>query len=309
MPFRYGKPLLSSFLIALPFAAPSAQAQDFTDESRFEIRLSGFNSDSSIRLAGNGVATQGESSGSAEGAGTLDIGDRWRPRGEVSFRMTPRQTLRLSHYDLRRDRSWGFEGNWIDPGSIFDEVEPPGGPVEVPSVELTGRTHFKLTSLNYDYALIDTPTFEWGLGIGLTQASLNIRATGSSSGTAELSPEWSEVDWGRTKRAPGLNTRMNWMPAPRWRTELQGQYFDTRWGNFVEERGHFERLGLSMEYLVTSHVAVHAGYDWFRLKLADDYSASFDMPDETDLGTVYVTGTLSGQLKVHGPTVGITFRF
>ena len=61
---------------------------------------------------------------------------------------------------------------------------------------------------------------EGGLGIGLTQASLNIRATGTSTGTAELSPEWRDVDWGRTKRAPGLNTRMSWVPAPRWRTEL-----------------------------------------------------------------------------------------
>lgn len=259
MPLRYRKTLLCSSLLALSAAATATQAQDFSNESRFEVRLSAFNSDSSIGLAGNGVATNGQDTESAEGAGTLDIGDRWRPRGEMSFRITPRQTLRLSHYDLRRDRSWGFDGNWIDPGSIFDEVELPGDPVQVPSVNLTGRTQFKLTSLSYDYALIHTPTFEWGLGIGLTQASLNIRATGTSSGTAELDPEWSEVSWGRTKRAPGLNTRLSWVPAPRWRTELQGQYFDTRWGNFVEERGHFERLGLSMEYLLTDHIAVHAG--------------------------------------------------
>lgn len=306
---RFNLTLLASSVAALSFVATTVHAQDFTDESRFEFRLSAFNSDSNIRLQGDGVATNGERSASAEGAGTLDIGDRWRPHGEFTFRMTPRQTLRLSHYDLRRDRAWRFDGNWIDPGAIFDEVELPGSPVEVPSVDLVGRATFKLTSLSYDFAIIDTPTFEWALGMGLTQASLNIQATGASSGTAELPDEWSQVSWGRTKRAPGFNTRATWIPAPRWRTELQAQFFDTRWGNFVEERGHFERLGMSAEYLVTDRIAVHAGYDWFRLKLANDYTASFDAPNETNAGTVNLAGMLSGQLKVHGPTVGVTFRF
>lgn len=306
---RHRTAALAAAIITAISLTSVAQAQDFTEESRFEVRLSAFNSDSSIRLAGTGVATDGERTESAEGAGTLDIGDRWRPRAEILFRMTPRQTLSLNHYDLRRDRSWRFDGDWIDPGGIFDEVDVPGDPVEVPSVDLTGRVNFKLSSLNYDFAIVDTPTFEWGLGIGLTQASLDIRATGTTSGTAELDPEWEEVRWSRTKRSPGVNTRLTWVPAPRWRIEAQGQYFNTNWGNFVEERGHFERAGLNVEYLVTDSIAVHAGYDWFRLKLANDYRASFDAPDETDIGTIDLTGTLSGQLKVNGPTVGLTFRF
>ena len=69
--------------LALPFAA--AQAQDFGEDARFELRLSGFQSDSSIRFAGTGVATNGEETESAEGAGTIDIGQRWRPRGELTF--------------------------------------------------------------------------------------------------------------------------------------------------------------------------------------------------------------------------------
>lgn len=308
MTLRLPLAVLIGATLACSFA-PSAAAQDFNEEARFEFRLSAFNSDSSIRFTGTGVATNGEETESAEGAGTLDIGERWRPRGELAFRMTPRQTLRLNHYDLRRDRSWSFEGDWIDPGSIFDEVALPGDPVEVPSVDFDGNINFRLTSVSYDFAVVDTPTFEWGLGVGITQASLKARATGTSSGTAELDPELAELEWSRTKRSPGLNTRLTWMPAPRWRMELQGQYFNTRWGNFVEERGHFERGGLMAEYLVTDNIAVHLGYDWFRLKLANDYTASFDAPDETDVGTIDLAGTLSGQLKVHGPVAGVTFRF
>jgi hypothetical protein len=296
--------------VAFALAVPQfASAQDFNDDTRFEFRLSGFQSDSSIRFAGTGEATNGEDTESIEGAGTLDIGKRWRPRGELAFRMTPRQTLRLSHYDLRRDRSWRFDGDWIDPGSVFDEVELPGDPVEVPAVDFTGNVKFRLTTLSYDFALVDTPQFEWALGLGITQASLRARATGTSSGTAELDPEWAELEWSRTKRAPGLNTRVAWTPAPRWRVELQGQYLDTRWGNFIRERGHFERGSLMAEYLLTDRIALHAGYDWFRLKLADDYTGAFDAPGETGVGTVDVAGTLSGQLKVHGPMVGATFRF
>lgn len=63
------------------------------------------------------------------------------------------------------------------------------------------------------------------------------------------------------------------------------------------------------EYLVTDNIAVHVGYDWFRLKLANDYTASFDAPGETDIGTIDIAGVLSGQLKVHGPVAGVTFRF
>ena len=51
--------------ISLFFTASAVQAQDFNDDSRFEIRLSAFNSDSSIRFAGNGVATNGEETESA----------------------------------------------------------------------------------------------------------------------------------------------------------------------------------------------------------------------------------------------------
>lgn len=296
----------ASFALTLSFAA---SAQDFNDDTRFELRLSGFQSDSSIRFAGTGTATNGEDTENAEGAGTLDIGKRWRPRGELAFRLTPRQTLRLNHYDLRRDRGWRFEGDWIDPGSIFDEVTLPGDPVEVPSVDFDGKVSFRLTTLSYDFAVVDTPTVEWAVGIGLTQASLKARASGSSSGTTELDPRFEQLEWSRTRTAPGLGTRLTWTPAPRWRMELQGQYLDTRWGDFTEERGHYERGALMAEYLVTDNIAVHVGYDWFRLKLANDYTASFDAPGETDIGTIDIAGVLSGQLKVHGPVAGVTFRF
>lgn len=289
--------------------ASTASAQDFGNESRFELRLSGFNPEANIRLSGDGTATNGEQTEFINGSGDIEVDGRWRPRGEFAFNMTPRQSLRANYYDYRRDESWRFDGDWIDPGTIFDEVELPGDPVEVPSVDLDGRLSFELASVNYDFAVIDGPRFQWGIGLGVTHAKLEARATGTSGGTAELDPEWEQVRWARDGTSPNLHTRVSWSPAPRWRIEAQGQYLDTRWGDFLRERGHFERGGLLVEYLITERLAIHAGYDWFRLKLSDNYRGSFDAPGETDIGTVDVTGTLTGQLKVHGPMAGVTFRF
>lgn len=223
--------------------------------------------------------------------------------------MTPRQSLRANYYDYRRDESWRFDGDWIDPGAIFDEVELPGDPVEVPGVDLDGRLGFELASLQYDFAVIDTPRFEWGIGLGITHAVLEARATGQSGGTAELDPEWQQVDWKRDGTSPNLHTRIRWSPAARWRIEAQGQYLDTRWGDFIDERGHFERGGVLVEYLVTERIGVHVGYDWFRLKLGDDFRGTFDAPAESGVGTVDVSGRLTGEFKVHGPMAGVTFRF
>lgn len=79
--------------------ADQAQAQDFVEPSRFELRLSGFNPQANIRLSGDGIATDGERTETIEAAGDIDIDGRWRPRGELVFNMTPRQSLRANYYD------------------------------------------------------------------------------------------------------------------------------------------------------------------------------------------------------------------
>lgn len=294
---------------AAALAASAVQAQEFDRDARVELRLSGFNPEANIRFAGDAIASNGERTETLAAAGDIGVDGRWRPRGELAFHMSPRQSLRASYYDYRRSNHWRFDGDWIDPGDVFEEVEVPGDPVEVPAIDFSGRISFELASLNYDFAAVQTPTFEWGIGLGLTHATFEATATGSSSGTAELDPQWEQVQWKRDGTSPNLHTRVSWTPAPRWRIEAQGQYLDTRWGDFVDERGHFERGGLLLEYLLTERIAIHAGYDWFRLKLSDDYRGSFDAPAESDIGTADVSGRLAGQFKVHGPMAGLTFRF
>ena len=282
----------------------TATAQDRANDPRFELRLSAFNPTANVGLSGDGIATDGTDTEEFSGAGDIDVDGRWRPRGEFVWRISDRNTVAASYYDYRRNESWSFAGDWIDPGAIFDE-----DPVEIPGVDLEGRLAFNLASINWDYALVDTDAFEWGLGLGVTRAELEARATGQSTGTAELDPEWESVRWRREGTSPNLHTRLTWRPGERWRVEVQGQYLDTRWGDFIDERGHFERGGLLVEYAVTDNVGIHVGYDWFRLKLSDDYRGSFEAPDESDLGEVDVSGRITGTFKVHGPMAGVSFRF
>ncbi len=300
-----------SLLACLPLSciALGAAAQDFADDARFELRLSAFNPEANIRFDGTGTATDGTQSEDLAASGEIDSDGRWRPRGELAFRLSPRQSLRANYYDYRRDQSWNFDGDWVDPGTIFDEVEIPGEPVEVPAIDIDGRLSFELASLNYEFAVVDTPRFQWGLGAGVTHATLEARGTGRSTGTGELEPQWETLDWKRDGTSPNLHTRIGWSPTPRLRIEAQAQYLDTRWGDFIDERGHFERGGLLVEYLVTERLGIHVGYDWFRLKLSDDYRGSFEAPPESGVGTVDVAGRLTGQFKVHGPMAGVTFRF
>ena len=301
--------------VAAGVAASPAQAQQSDSEERFTLRLSAFNPEAQLRFTGDGVATNGTETEDFFAAETFDVGSEWRPRGAIGFRLSERQALVGNYYDYSRDNDWGFEGDWLNPGGLLRGIgvdvpdELPDGPVEVPEVDLSGRVKFSLTSLNYDYAVVSTETFEWGLGLGVTYAELEARANGSWTATAEIDAGEAEYQWKKSGWSPGLHTRLSWRPAERWSVGLEGQYLDTEWGNFLDQRGHFERAGLVVEYMVNERVGVHVGYDWFRLKLKDDYTARFEGASELDIDPVDVNGELSGQLKVHGPMAGVTFRF
>ena len=95
-PRPHRAPVFAAVLACLPLSclATSAAAQDFTEDARFELRLSAFNPEANIRFAGDGVATDGEQTEDLAASGGIDADGRWRPRGELAFNMSPRQSLR-----------------------------------------------------------------------------------------------------------------------------------------------------------------------------------------------------------------------
>lgn len=288
-------------------AAPGAFAQ--SPDDRFYLRLSAFNANANLGVHANGRITDGQESASFEDGISGDIGSDWRLRGAAGLRLTPRQYLVANFFDYRRSQSWNWDGGTIDPNSFFDQVDLDYDPVEVPEAGVDGMFRFSLASLNYDFALVQTETFEWGVGLGLSYARIEATADARATGTDDVDAQSVSYTWQRNEWSPGAHTRVHWAPAERWRVGLEGQYLSTDWGDFLSERGHFERAGVFVEYLVTERIGIHAGYDWFRLKLTDDYRGSFGSLDEAGIERFEYDGSITGDLRVHGPMLGVTFHF
>lgn len=286
---------------AAAFALP-AQAQ--THDDRFILRLSAFGPEAELGFSGNGSVTDGSAEATFDFDERFDTGRSWRPRGAFGFRFSERQALVANYYDWRRSETWEYGGTVLDPGDVVGG----GDPVEIPAARLDARLALSLASLNYEYSFISNETFQWGVGLGVTWAELEARASGSSEGTDLVDPRFETVEWKRDGFSPGLHTRLAWMPAERWYVGLEAQYLDTGWGDFLDEDGHFERGGLFVEYMVSERVGVHLGYDWFRLKLRDNYSGTAST-DGVDAGPFPYRGRVAGDLRVHGPMAGVTFRF
>lgn len=276
-----------------------------TRDDRFVLRLSAFGPEAELGFSGHGTVTDGTDQASFDFSERFDAGRSWRPRGALGFRISDRQALVANYYDYRRNEAWEYGGTVLDPGAIVGA----DGPIEVPGARIDGHLALSLASLNYEYSFISNPSFQWGVGLGVTWAELEARASGGSEGTDLVDPQFETVQWKRDGFSPGLHTRLTWMPAERWHVGLEAQYLDTGWGDFLDEDGHFERAGLFVEYMLSERFGVHLGYDWFRLKLADDYRGTARAPDGVDAGPFPYAGRLTGDLRVHGPMAGVTLRF
>lgn len=289
--------------VAAVAAAQPALAQEGNErDDRFVLRLSAFNPSAELKLGVDGEASDGITTVPFSDTASMDTGSEWRPRGAMGFRISDRQAIGASYYDYENDDTWNFGGGSIDPG-------PPTGPIDIPAFDASGRISFAMASVHYEYAVVATPAFEWGLGIGATHVDLETvidvgwaAGDGIDAGDARLRDELS--GW-----SPAVHTRLTWRPADRWRLDLEGQYLDAAWGDFVDESGHFERAGLVLEYLVNDRLGVHVGYDWFRLRLREQFGGGITPPPGSGLDPIDFGGHARGELKVHGPLAGVTFRF
>lgn len=295
--------LLAAVVTALLSATP-AFAQS-GDDARFSVRLSAFQPEASLRLSGEGTATNGTDTTTFDDGATLELGRETRPRGAVEFRMSERQRLIGNFYDYERDENWDWEGGLFDPG----DQGLPGDPVDVPAGSVDAELKFQLASLNYEYAVVDTGTVMWGLGLGVTHARIEGVVAGATPGSTDVDGDSGRADWKKSEWSPNLHTRVSWMPTEKWRFSVEGQYLDAGWGDLIEEDGHFERGGLLAEYLISDRIGVHIGYDWFRLEMGDRFEGSVGPYEDPAVDRIDYDGKLTGTLKVHGPMAGVTFRF
>lgn len=260
-------------------------AQAAPDQDRFTFRASAFDADSRIRIAADGAVGDERIDAGFDDAGSIGDDER-SERFELTYRIAERHRVSADYYDLTPTRSYV-----LDEAIGFEELPeyqiPAGSRADI-------GFEFSLATLMYEYALIENDRWTLGAQAGIHWAKLGAFASIDVPDIAD-----DRVEWERKRRSIALGARLQYRPSEKWRVGVEVQGYDTEWGNFVSENGHFERGGLLAEYRFTEHVGLHAGYDWFRLKLRDTVA------DEDYFYSVL----LDGELRVHGPTLGLTVAF
>ncbi|WP_369934319.1 hypothetical protein [Xanthomonas tesorieronis] len=263
--------------LAAAYALP-AHAADTDD--RFTIRLGAMNVDNDNTLRGNTTIAGNEVSGSQD----FDFGGKeWEPRVDGVFRISTRQRLIFDYFKYDKDRR-----EELGEDVSYDGVTVPSGSF------VKGELKYQVASLIYDYSVIDTPQFSMGLQIGAEWAKVQANAY------ADLGDLYTGtfVDESEDGAAPVVGLRFTAQPNEHWLFSVQGQYLNTKWGDFGKYDGDLSRANAIAEYRFTKNFGIFAGYDWFKL----------DVDRETDSNSASLTNVgLKQEFK--GPVAGVTFAF
>lgn len=207
----------------------------------------------------------------------LDLGRRKVPRVAGIWHISPRNRIVYNYfaydpqyrYVLQNDRV--IEGYTIPAGS-----------------RARADARFKLGTLVYDGALVETPTLSFGLQAGLAWGAMRTRLQ------ATVDDLHAQAEMQNSGFAPVVGLRLAVHTADRrWGFMLQGQYVNASWGSLDDWAGSLTRANALLEYRLTPHVGIHLGYDHFRLDISRDFGIA--------------TGGL--ELRFAGPFAGLTLAF
>ncbi|UKE69096.1 hypothetical protein K8O61_16885 [Xanthomonas cerealis pv. cerealis] len=263
--------------LAAAYALP-AHAEDGDD--RFTLRLGAMNVDNDNTLRGNTTIDGNAISGSQDfGFG----GKEWEPRVDGIFRISTRQRLIFDYFKYDRDRR-----EQLGEDVSYDGVTVPSGSF------VKGELKYQVASLVYDYSVIDTQQFSLGLQLGAEWAKVQANAY------ADLGDLYSGtfIDESKDGAAPVVGVRFTARPSEHWMFNVQGQYLNTKWGDFGKYDGDLSRANAIVEYRFTRNFGIFAGYDWFKL----------DVDRKTDSNIDSLT-TVGLKQEFKGPVAGVTFAF
>ncbi len=298
--------LRSSLALALMAgAAGAAQAQAVND--RWEISGSYFRPDVSVTVSGEGTGT-GTDGTTEQGATSGRYSDDFNgAQLEGIWRPTQRQRVVAGWYRVGKGRSYGLQETGTydvppDAGTEFD-----GTTVDY-SVDGRAKldTDFDLYRLSYGYDIYqDSRTSVTALaGVYGARFKSTVRTSGTAIVNGEAYDLGAREGVNETRYAPGLGVSAEFRPADKWEVRAGVQGFKTQWGDF-DLKGHFFNAQAQVGYRFADNWTGFVGYDWFDLKLKDNVSGTASLDGVNYIGD----GTVTGRLKVHGPTVGIRARF
>ena len=258
--------------LALTHSLPAHAAEG---DPRFTVRLGAMNIDTDNTIRGS-TTVAGQDVDLSE---DFSLGGKeWEPRIDGLFRISDRQRLIFDYFKYDKDRR-----ETLDEGISWGDTTVPAGSF------VKGELKYQVATLVYDYSVVDGDRFDFGLQLGAEYAKIS----------ADAYADVGDVYQGRFLNekadgiAPVVGARLTFTPSENWLINLQGQYLNTRWGNFDDYEGDLSRANAIVQYNVNKNFGIFAGYDWFKLDV--DQKGS--------------DGVIGLKQEFKGPVAGVSLSF
>jgi hypothetical protein len=253
--------LLAAAVVAVLLAASAsapARADSPTEgllNDRFVLSVGGFAVTSSINASLLGTANTSEQSIDFDKQFGTDA-DQTRWRGEVLWRITPTQHVRLSYFssDVALTRS-------------IDKDLPWGDYTFKASAQVAAETKFRVYELNYEFAFLRRPTYEIVAIAGIHLDDLTLKLSGNASltidtptGAVEEAAVYTATSHSVPAPLPVVGVRGDWAVSPHVYLDASGKIFSLSYQGID---GNWSELRAGATWMFSEHFGVGVGYDRF----------------------------------------------
>jgi hypothetical protein len=240
---------LPAAAVLLTAVAPAAFAEAGNPlNDRFSISLGGFllDTDTTIRV-------DGQAAGSEIDAGRdLGLQDADRFRVDAYWRMTPRQKLRLMHFDTNAEGTRTLQEEIIFDDEVYEV-----------NLEVTGRIETQVTALSYEYAFMQGDNHELSGTFGIHNLKFEVGLAAEANGLSAARSSAAEANG----PLPVIGLHGIYRFNDQWYLDGGLQYFEI---SFDPYDGSVTDFTASVVWQATKHFAFGAGWNQFRTKVEVD---------------------------------------
>lgn len=266
---------IAASLLASHATADRAEWRDWPVGDRFGLEIAAFHVESDTNLKADIQGYEGIQL-NINMEDVMDVDSSvWTPNVYAYWRMTERNTLRYSYFNLDRD---GRNSIDLPLGTI-------GGIPFGPDIETTLDLESHMITWNYSFVFDETRDFYAGLGLALYSVDLSLV---DKEGFLDPLKENLEAP------VPAITVGYDWAFHPKWVWRNTANFLALNLDLKGDEyEGNVVGISTSVEWRAFSHVSFTAGYDfqWINVNSADD-----DYRYELDF-------------TLNGPRLGAMMRF